>query len=99
MRRTMLLFTLTLMLTASGSTLAADCFECHSVETPQIVIDWKISLHSQNDIGCEVCHGEGHQSAADAAMVEMPTAATCGECHDTQLTQFSKGKHALAWAA
>jgi hypothetical protein len=27
------------------------------------------------------------------------TASTCGDCHESQLTQFSKGKHAAAWAA
>ena len=29
-------------------------------------------------------------------MVETVTAATCGECHDDRLEQFSRGKHALA---
>ena len=29
----------------------------------------------------------------------LPTLNTCNECHSDQVTQFSAGKHALAWAA
>jgi hypothetical protein len=50
-------------------------------------------------IGCEVCHGSDHSTAADAAKSTMPTLETCAHCHGQQATQFKKGKHALAWAA
>ena len=29
----------------------------------------------------------------------VPTPDVCGQCHGTQVAQFSSGKHALAWAA
>ncbi len=99
MRSSITALTVLICLGLAASSLAADCVECHNYETPQIVNDWKISQHSQNDVGCDVCHGESHQNSEDVALVQMPTADTCGECHDTQLTQFSKGKHALAWAS
>jgi cytochrome c553 len=38
-------------------------------------------------------------TADDVANVELPTPTVCGECHEERLEQFSKGKHALAWAA
>ncbi|MCP4566638.1 MAG: cytochrome C [FCB group bacterium] len=76
-----------------------DCIECHKEMTPGIVSDWQISKHSENDVSCETCHGEGHTTAADVANVEIPTPATCATCHDTQVEQFSKGKHALGWAS
>lgn len=73
-----------------------NCIECHKEITPGIVSDWQISKHSENDVSCATCHGEGHTTAADVANVEIPTPATCATCHDTQVEQFSKGKHALA---
>jgi hypothetical protein len=33
----------------------------------------------------------------DFANVEIPTPDTCKTCHEAQVTQFSKGKHVLAW--
>lgn len=75
------------------------CLECHLKTTPQIVSDWQLSLHSKNDVGCWVCHGEEHTSALDAGKAKIPTPDICANCHETQVTQFKKGKHALAWAA
>jgi hypothetical protein len=75
------------------------CVTCHKSVTPNIVLDWEISKHKGNDVSCDACHGDGHKSATDVANVQTVTAATCGTCHDTQLGQFSKGKHAVAWAA
>jgi hypothetical protein len=75
------------------------CIDCHKKETPQIVSDWQISKHSQNGVDCSVCHGDGHKTAQDIANVKIPTPETCANCHDTQVQQFKKGKHAAAWAA
>lgn len=82
-----------------SSVAAQNCVECHKTVTPQIVTDWEISKHSENDIFCEACHGEGHTSADDVDKVSLPTPDVCAQCHDTQVEQFSKGKHALAWTA
>jgi hypothetical protein len=78
---------------------SASCMACHDKQTPQIVTDWRISRHSQVDVGCADCHGDGHQSTNDVARVKIPTPDTCAECHEQQVTQFKNGKHALAWAA
>ncbi len=78
---------------------ADECVECHRTVTPGAVGDWELSKHSENDIFCSACHGDQHTTAEDADLVQLPTAATCGECHETQLEQFSNGKHAVAWAA
>jgi hypothetical protein len=75
------------------------CIECHYKETPNIVSDWQLSKHAENDIDCSVCHGDEHMSAADVAKVKLPTPETCAMCHETQVSQFKKGKHAIAWAA
>ncbi|HXF04175.1 MAG TPA: multiheme c-type cytochrome [Blastocatellia bacterium] len=86
---------------ASGVTGAApvQCVECHKKVTPNIVSDWQLSKHSQNDIDCAVCHGDEHTSAEDVAKVKIPTPETCALCHEAQVQQFKSGKHAFAWAA
>ena len=67
--------------------------------TPGVVTDWEISAHHAEDVDCATCHGDGHQSEADVANVQIPTPDTCAECHEKQVTQYSRGKHAFAWAA
>ena len=95
-------FTLAFLLIATlfhGSALAAECVGCHEKKTPQIVSDWRESRHSRNDVGCPTCHGDAHQAADDFAKAKIPTPATCIECHDGQVQQYMKGKHAIAWQA
>ena len=75
------------------------CVDCHKKTTPQIVSDWQMSKHSQNDVACAVCHGEEHKAATDYSLARIPTPETCAQCHEEKVGQFKKGKHALAWAA
>ncbi|MCP4661051.1 MAG: cytochrome C [bacterium] len=77
---------------------AGPCVKCHLEVTPNIVADWKLSAHSEADVDCSVCHGD-HSTAADCSELKTVTAETCADCHEEQFGQFSKGKHALAWAA
>ena len=92
------LFLLTVAL-VSAPLVADICVDCHLEITPNIVNDWHLSKHQEADIGCAECHGEGHKSADDVSEVSLPTIGTCNECHSDQVEQFSRGKHALAWAA
>jgi len=86
-------------LSTPGRAMTDDCITCHQKITPFVVQDWKLSRHSAEEIGCAECHGAEHTSAADVEKVKTVTASTCGECHDEQLAQFSRGKHSVAWAA
>ena len=80
--------------------IAADnCLTCHKKITPNIVSDWQISKHSANDVTCSTCHGSEHNSASTVDKVLLPTPETCKTCHETQVTQYRKGKHALGWAS
>jgi hypothetical protein len=88
-----------LALAADSASPSAQCIECHSKTTPNIVSDWKLSKHSQSDVGCVVCHGSDHTSANDVAKVKIPTPDTCADCHADQVAQYKKGKHSIAWAA
>jgi hydroxylamine dehydrogenase len=88
---------------AANSPQAADtgagCVGCHRSVTPKIVTDWKQSKHSQMGVSCDVCHGSDHTTGADVAKAKIPTPDTCSTCHATQVEQFKKGKHSMAWAA
>ena len=79
--------------------LADDCVDCHRDETPAIVNDWQISRHHSEDVDCRDCHKGRHSSADDVAQLRTVTADTCAKCHEERFEQFSKGKHALAWAS
>ena len=83
----------------TSSSVTAQCVECHTKTTLNIVTDWKQSRHSQVEVGCDTCHGSEHMKADDAAKAKIPTPDTCGQCHETQVEQFTKGKHAKAWTA
>jgi len=88
-----------LSLFAVPALLGQDCIECHKKTTPHIVSDWLESRHSKNEVNCSICHGEEHKTAADFAKAAIPTPETCAACHEEQVNQFKRGKHALAWAA
>jgi hydroxylamine dehydrogenase len=75
------------------------CVDCHKKVTPNVVADWQVGKHAESGIDCTGCHGDQHKSAEDVAKVEIPTPETCGRCHEIELAQFKKGKHAFAWAA
>ncbi|MFQ6614420.1 MAG: multiheme c-type cytochrome [Fidelibacterota bacterium] len=89
------------LLAFGGATLAgADtCVDCHSKTTPGAVTDWKLSKHFANEVTCDVCHGDAHQSADDVSQALIPTPETCANCHEDRVNQFMSGKHAIAWAA
>ncbi len=97
MKRLYILLSFLLFLPFSAP--AENCIDCHKKITPGAVTDWELSKHSKNDVTCSTCHGDGHNSAKDVSKVDIPTPETCGTCHDKQVGQFSKGKHAMAWAA
>lgn len=88
-----------LMLCTAAPAEPQVCVECHRSVTPGIVDDWMLSKHAQMAVTCDVCHGGDHVSAADVDKVKLPTPQVCAECHQDQVDQFSRGKHAFAWAA
>ncbi len=83
--------------TPAPKDVTALCVDCHSKKTPNVVSDWKLSKHAGQGVGCDTCHGSAHMTAEDVANVKIPTPETCGQCHQTQVEQFTKGKHSKAW--
>jgi hypothetical protein len=87
------------LLAVAAPARADVCVDCHRKVTPGAVTDWELSKHSKSQVDCAACHGDGHKSAADVAMVRIPTLETCAGCHAERVVQFKKGKHAAAWIA
>jgi hypothetical protein len=56
---------------------------------------------SAEDSACVTCHREITPNLVDdwEASKHFPNEIGCDTCHDTRLGQFSKGKHAAAWAS
>ena len=71
-----------LTLGLAGFLSAQDCVECHRNVTPNIVSDWELSRHSQNEVDCSSCHGERHEDPYDVREAAIPTPETCAACHD-----------------
>jgi hydroxylamine dehydrogenase len=84
---------------AAPATSSKLCVDCHAKTTPGAVSDWNLSKHKKEKIGCVDCHGDEHKTKDDVAKAQIPTAETCGQCHEKRLQEFSAGKHAVAWAA
>ncbi len=80
------------------------CIGCHLDVTPGIVkqhVDSPMANAKNEDdkVSCDTCHGDEHTTMDDYAKASMPTAETCGDCHEDQLKQYRAGKHNLAWFA
>ena len=87
------------LLTLAADAGASTCVDCHAKQTPGIVADWKASKHAAAGVDCAACHADNPDPAKGGPRTLLPTPETCAQCHAQQVTQFKKGKHALAWAA
>lgn len=85
------------------------CADCHfaNPDAPGHLAAWNQSLHGENFVGCETCHG-GHadtfeklQAHRDMLPSQHPAspvhpvnvASTCGKCHVGSLGEFQKSPH------
>jgi len=79
-----------------------NCIGCHINVNQGIVKQFIDSPHAnpaekEDAVVCTDCHGDKHKTGEDYLKAEMPTAETCGECHEEKLEQLRKGKHNLSW--
>ena len=53
------------LLSTAGIAGAADkCVDFQTKVSPGMVMDWKASTHSQNDVTCSTCHGKAQNPRA-----------------------------------
>ena len=67
------------------------CAECHIRITPGIVVDWQLSKHSANDVGCAECHGDRHNSMTDPANAGIAGPEVCAKCHGPRRSSSARG--------
>jgi len=97
--RLLVLTGLMILIFACAASAEDACVACHQKISPGQVQDWQISKHSKEDVTCSTCHGEKHTTAEDSNLAVLPDESVCGECHEKQFQQFSKGKHNHGWTA
>ncbi len=76
----------------------SNCETCHAKISPEMVKDFNRGKMSKT-LTCEACHGTYHTSEKDVAKAQLPTIATCKQCHPEQANQYLDGKHVLGQVA
>ena len=76
----------------------SNCETCHTKISPEMVKDFNRGKMSKT-LTCEACHGTAHTSEKDVAKAQLPTIATCKQCHPDQANQYMDGKHVLGQVA
>ncbi len=79
------------------------CIDCHSGDggAAATVLQWRASRHAQEGVGCYECH-MATESRPDSFMHEgqriitIVTPLDCGECHETESTEFLASRHSEA---
>lgn len=60
---------------------------------PSIASELAHSAHGDAGLSCASCH-----SGADQAWIEKPNVNECRQCHETEATSFTEGKHGMRLA-
>lgn len=92
-------FFLILFVFTTFSFAKESCIICHQGVTPELVTDWMVSKHSENDVTCSVCHGKDHTGPQNVNLVRLPDEHLCSQCHEKQFDEFAKGKHNFGWTS
>ncbi|MGV8018046.1 MAG: cytochrome c3 family protein [Ignavibacteria bacterium] len=65
----------------------AQCLNCHGNKN---IKDFKTSIHSQKNLGCDACHKGGHE-VQKIGKNEINT--VCGKCHGSSQKDFNNSVH------
>jgi hydroxylamine dehydrogenase len=82
-----------LLAAPTATAVTSPCEECHAKIQPLLVKDFNRGAMAVT-MTCIDCHGENHVGSDDVAKAELPTIATCQQCHEDQAGQYLAGKHA-----
>jgi hypothetical protein len=64
-----------------------NCLKCHNTKNVQ---HYSQSVHAKNNVGCEGCHGSGHQVKK---ISKQETEQVCGKCHGQHEKNFDNSIH------
>jgi hypothetical protein len=96
---------------AAEASAESECVACHVERglSASAIRDWRMSLHHQKGVGCQICHipvatavaaiRDATTACDDERVRRAVSSRTCAMCHPEQAEQFASGKHALAWIA
>lgn len=83
------------------------CVDCHRLEQPGIINDWKDSRHAHAGVSCIDCHQVGvddptatqHEDliGTDVYISILVPPSTCGKCHPFESAQFNESGHFRAY--
>lgn len=88
------------------SAVERKCLDCHQQHNPQIVLDWRASLHGRANVTCLDCHA-AERNDKDAFqcsglkgtktyVAAIVTPKDCSRCHPAEAAQFDASDHAVA---
>lgn len=77
-----------------------ECVTCHRKESPGIVSQFGFSSMAAANVKCSDCHEvtanyPGSVSHEGTYVLKTPTVIKCQKCHDEEVSQFLKSRHAI----
>ncbi len=86
---------------AVASAEAQQCISCHETRTPNQVALWRSSEHAAKGVDCLSCHKVTKDDwdyfmcpGASIPTASHPTPNDCKECHEKEVVEFARSKHA-----
>lgn len=96
-----LLFFLTLSLSAANDDVGGQCMTCHKQESAGLYNQWFQSSHAMHNVTCIDCHGAAKKDADafehyGAFIATLVTPKDCGQCHQKEMQEVGESHHAKA---
>jgi len=99
--------TFSLAVSRGMTEIGRQCVDCHRLEQPGIINDWKDSRHAHAGVSCIDCHQTEDDSpmatqhedliGTDVYISTLVPPTTCGRCHPAELSQFNQSGHFRAY--
>jgi hypothetical protein len=95
--------TFSLAVSRGMTEVGRQCVDCHRLEQPGIINDWKDSRHAHAGVSCIDCHqvnvddptATQHEDliGTDVYISVLVPPSTCGRCHPAETAQFNESGH------
>ncbi len=99
--------TFSLAVSRGMTEVGRQCVDCHRLEQPGIINDWKDSRHAHAGVSCIDCHQVSADSptatqhedliGTDVYISVLVPPSTCAKCHPVEYTQFNESGHYRAY--
>lgn len=99
--------TFSLAVSRGMTEIGRQCVDCHRLEQPGIINDWKDSRHAHAGVSCIDCHQVTEDSptatqhedliGTDVYISVLVPPSTCARCHPAEYAQFNQSGHFRAY--